>query len=208
MDSERWAERELGGAELGDERRTRRLVKLATAMAERGSTSLPAACEERAALQAGYRFFSNEGVRPEAILGSHVRATVERMGAVPVVLAVQDTTALTYGAHAETSGLGPVARAGQRGMLVHTTLAVTPERVPLGLLEQTVWSRDALPLGKRATRRARVLAEKESRKWCASLAAVGRAKAACPTTELISVGTARPTCTTCSWPSARPGSSC
>jgi Transposase DNA-binding/Transposase Tn5 dimerisation domain len=188
MEQVRWAEREFGEAELGDVRRTRRLVTLATAMAERGSTSLPEVCEERAALQAGYRFFSNEGVRPEAILSSHVRATVERMRETRVVLAVQDTTALTYGEHAETSGLGPVARAGQRGMLVHTTLAVTPERVPLGLLEQTVWSRDAMPLGKRATRRARVLAEKESRKWRAGLAAVGRARAACPTTEIISVG--------------------
>jgi hypothetical protein len=110
------------------------------------------------------------------------------MREAPVVLAVQDTTALTYGEHAETSGLGAVARAGQRGMLVHTTLAVTPERVPLGLLEQTVWARDALPLKKRATRRARGLAEKESRKWLASLAAVGRVKAACPTTTIISVG--------------------
>jgi hypothetical protein len=157
-------------------------------MAERGSTSLPEVCEERAALQGGYRFFSNEGVRPEAILSSHVRATAGRMRAARVVLAVQDTTALTYGEHTETSGLGPVARAGQRGMLVHTTLAVTPERVPLGLLEQTVWSRDAMPLGKGASRRARVLAEKESQKWLTSLAAVGRAKAGCPTTTIISVG--------------------
>src|SRR4029079_1409582 len=117
--------------------------------------SLPELCEDRASLQAGYRFFSNEGVRPEAILGSHVEATVERMAAVPVVLAVQDTTALTYSEHPGTSGLGAIARAGQQGMLVHTTLAMTPERVPLGLLEQTVWTCDAMVLGKRTTRKAR-----------------------------------------------------
>jgi hypothetical protein len=188
MEQERWAEREFGGAELGDTRRTRRLVTLATSMAERGSASLPEVCEGRAALQAGYRFFSNEGVRPAAILGRHVEATVERMAAEPVVLAVQDTTALRYSEHPETSGLGAIARAGQQGILVHTTLALTPERVPLGLLEQTVWTRDAMVLGKRATRKTRAIAEKESQKWLTSLGAAGRAKASCPTTAVVSVG--------------------
>jgi transposase-like protein/transposase Tn5 family protein len=188
MTESRWAEREFGAAELGDVRRTRRLVKLATAMAERGSTSLPEVCEERAELQAGYRFFSNEGVRPASMLRSHAHATIERMATEPVVLAVQDTTALTYSEHAETSGLGAIAKAGQQGVLVHTTLALTPGRMPLGLLEQDVWTRDALVLKKRTTRTTRPITEKESRKWLTSLAATSRAKAHCPSTEIISVG--------------------
>ena len=183
-----WAEREFGRAELGDRRRTRRLVMLATMMAERSSTSLPEMCAEWAGQKAGYRFFSNEGIRPEAILGSHVEATVERMAEAAVVLAVQDTTTLNYSHHPGTIGLGALNTARQRGLVMHTTLTVTPERVSLGLLEQEVWARDPAAVGKRATRKQRPLAEKESQKWLTSLDAVIRAKAGCPTTQIVSVG--------------------
>jgi hypothetical protein len=157
-------------------------------MAERSSTSLPEMCAEWAGQKAGYRFFSNEGIRPESILASHVEATVERMAEVSVVLAVQDTTTLNYSHHPGTIGLGALNTAQQRGLLMHTTLTVTPERVPLGLLEQEVWARDPAAVGKRATRKQRPLAEKESQKWLTSLETVIGAKARCPTTQVVSVG--------------------
>lgn len=182
-----WAEREFGAAELGDRRRTRRLVVLASVMAERTSTSLPAMCAEWSEQKAGYRFFSNEAIRPEAMLGSHVAATIVRMAEVPVVLAVQDTTTLNYSHHPGTIGLGALNTAKQRGLLLHTTLAIT-ERVPLGLLEQEVWAREPATVGKRATRKRRPLSEKESQKWLTSLDAGIRAKAACPATQIVSVG--------------------
>ena len=80
MESSRWAEQEFGSAELGDERRTRRLKQLGTAMAEHASSSLSEVCEDWAEQKAGYRSFSNAGVRPEAILASHRAATKEAHG--------------------------------------------------------------------------------------------------------------------------------
>jgi hypothetical protein len=157
-------------------------------MAERSSTSLPEICADRAGLKAGYRFFANEAIRPEQILGSHVEATVGRMAEAPVVLAIQDTTTLNYSHHPATIGLGALNSTGQRGLLVHTTLTVTPERVALGLLAQEVWARDPETVGKRATRKVRPIREKESQKWLTSLEAVIRAKAGCPTTQIVSVG--------------------
>jgi hypothetical protein len=157
-------------------------------MAERGTTVLPEMSEDRAALQAGYRFFSNEGVLPEAILRGHTQVTVERMAEARVILAVQDTTTLNYSQHPATLGLGAITKPGQQGLLLHTTLAMTPERVPLGLLEQEVWTRPTTPTGKRATRKTRPVEEKESQKWLTSLQAAIRAKALCPRTEIISVG--------------------
>jgi hypothetical protein len=188
MESSRWAEQEFGRAELGDERRTRRLQQLGTAMAEHASSSLPEVCEDWAEQKAGYRFFSNEGVRPEAILASHRAATVERMALEAVVLAIQDTTTLDYSEHRAMIGLGALKSAKQRGMLVHTTLAVTPERVPLGLLDQQVWTRPAATLGKRASRKDRPIAEKESQKWLTSLQAASEAQAHCVATRVVSVG--------------------
>ena len=164
MEEARWAEEEFGAAELGDERRTARLVDLARTFAERPSVSLPEACEDGAQLKAAYRFFANEEIKPAAILASHVEATVTRMAAVAVVLAVQDTTLLDFTGHSATTGLGALNDAKHQGFLVHTTLAFTPERVPLGVVAQEVWTRDAASLGKRATRKTRPITEKESQK--------------------------------------------
>lgn len=188
METARWAEEEFGSAELGDERRTRRLKQLGTAMAEHGSSALSEVCEDWAEQKAGYRFFSNEGVRPESILASHRAATVERMASERVVLAVQDTTTLDYSQHRAVIGLGALKSAKQRGMVVHTTLAVTPDRVPLGLLDQQVWTRSAATFGKRASRKDRAISEKESQKWLTSLQAANEAQAHGVATRVVSIG--------------------
>lgn len=188
MQAADWSREEFGRAELGDVRRTRRLEVLGTAMAERSSTSLTEICADWAEQKAGYRFFSNEAVRPESILASHRAATEERMSSEAVVLAVQDTTTLNYSHHPATIGLGALKRATDRGLVVHTTLAVTPERVPLGIVAQEVWARDPATVGKRARRKTRPIEEKESRKWLTSLEATIAVKATCPTTHLVSVG--------------------
>ncbi len=185
-----WAVEELGAAELGDHRRRARLVELATVLGSRPQASLPQACDDPARLKAAYRFFANEAIAPDAIVASHVQATLARVEAVDVVLAVQDTTQLDWSAHPATTGLGMLSTERQRGLLAHTTLAVTPERVPLGLLAQERWIRPVEEVGKKHTRRARSIDAKESHKWLTSVQAVCAAKAACPQTHFISVGDA------------------
>ena len=73
-------------------------------------------------------------------------------------------------------------------MVVHSTLAITPERLPLGLLAQEVWARDAETYGKQVDHKQRSLQDKESHKWVTSLQAVNAARVMCPTTTFISVG--------------------
>jgi hypothetical protein len=183
-----WAELEFDTAELGDRRLTRRLQELAGRLAAQPTASLPVACVDGAELKAAYRFFANDQGRPEAVLASHVQATVARLAGEAVVLAVQDTTTLDYTGHPATTGLGVLNDLKHQGFLVHTTLAITPERVPLGLLAQEVWTREASELGKAAQRRQRPITEKESQKWLTSLDAVKAAQAHCPSTRFISVG--------------------
>jgi len=185
---ESWAVTEFAGAELGDARRTQRVMTLATALAQHPDAGLPEACGSRADLKAAYRVFANEAIEPAELLASHVAATLERAVRVPVVLAVQDTTELDWTAHPATTGLGPIGHPRHQGLLVHSTLAVTPERVPLGLVAQGVWARDPEAVGQRVTRRQRPIGEKESRKWVDSLAAVNEARHECPQTQWVSVG--------------------
>ncbi|NNJ10657.1 IS4 family transposase [Chloroflexales bacterium ZM16-3] len=133
--------------------------------------------------------FDNDDIRAEAILSSHVAATQRRMQAVPVVLAVQDTSVLDWTTYPATTGLGPVARASSRhqGVPAHTTLAISPDRVPLGLLQQQVWARDpAAP--RQQDHKTRPVTEKESQTWLTSLEAVITARTVCPDTHFISVG--------------------
>src|SRR3712207_410879 len=122
---------------------------------------------------------------------SHVQATTARLRQVPLVLAVQDTTYLDWTDHPATTGLGPLVSVHQQGLLAHTTLAITPERVPLGLLAQQVWARDPATFAQQPNHKQRRIDEKESQKWLTSLAAVAELRAACPSTQVVSVGDAR-----------------
>lgn len=187
-DDTSWVVTEFVQAELGDIRRTERLIEIATVLAHRPSTSFPEAfAGSRAGLKATYRFFNAEAISSQDILDSHVQATLTRIESQPVVLAVQDTSELDFTSHPATEGIGPLSNPNCSGLLVHTTLALTPERVPLGLLAQTAWARKPGEVGKRHTRKQRPIEDKESRKWLSSLEAVIEAAGVCPSTHLISV---------------------
>jgi hypothetical protein len=74
------------------------------------------------------------------ILAPHWARTQERMRAHAVVLCIQDTTELDFNGQ-EIAGLGPLNYEARRGMYLHPTYAVTPEREPLGMLD--AWMRAA-----------------------------------------------------------------
>jgi hypothetical protein len=187
---EDWAMTEFGDAVLGDARRTARLVHLASVLGAQPPASLPTATADPATLKAAYRFFANDAVDPADILASHTQATLTRVRQVPLILAVQDTTYLDWTHHPATTGLGPLVQASHHGLLAHTTLAITPERVPLGLLAQRVWARDPATFAQRGDYKQRPITDKESHKWLSSLAALAELRGACPTTHLVSVGDA------------------
>ena len=82
-----------------------------------------------------------------------------------LALAINDTSFMDWTHHPATEGLGPLATARQQGLVVHSTLTSTPERVALGLLAQQVWARDPATYGHQPDHHARPIQEKESRKW-------------------------------------------
>jgi hypothetical protein len=129
----------------------------------------------------------NEAITPSAILESHREATLKRVGAERVVLCPQDTTYVDYTHHPNTAGLGVMQDQAHHGLLVHTTLAITPARVPLGVIDQQIWTRDAATVGKRHARRAKSTDAKESQKWLTSLRAVADLQRRCPTVQWVSV---------------------
>ena len=183
-----WAVHEFADAELGDVRRTKRLVALAHVLAQHPTAALPEACGDGAMLKAAYRFFSNDDIAPQDVLSSHIESTYSRLDKVPLVLAVQDTTEVDWTGHPATTGLGPLGHTACQGLHVHSTLAFTPERVPLGLLAQHVWARDPDDVGKRKRRKQLPMSQKESQQWLTSLEAVFNARDWCAPTRCVSVG--------------------
>lgn len=70
-----WAEQQFGACELGDRRRTRRLVKFAAQAAEKPDASTPRQTEVWADLKAAYRLFDRAEATFEAITAPHQALT-------------------------------------------------------------------------------------------------------------------------------------
>jgi hypothetical protein len=169
-----WGGQELRYAHLGDQRLKARAMSLVNALVATAGAPLPAVLATPTALQAAYRFFAHDAVTDTALLTAHRERTLDRIRPLDRILLIQDTTELDYTTHPATTGLGSLACARCRGLLVHSTLAATPDGLPLGLLDQQVWTRDPADTGKASQRRTRPQDDKESQRWLDALAASHR----------------------------------
>lgn len=149
--------------QLGDERRAKRARLIAERLAENPESSLPAAMGDRAAIEGLYRHLADDDVTLEALLAPHVERTVRRIAALETVYAVADTTEFVFSGESEREGLGTVNGKDQ-GFLAHLTLAVAPDRTPLGVLGVEVWNRPAVK-GKRDLWSRRNDSGRESLRW-------------------------------------------
>lgn len=107
---------------------------------------------------------------PEQIIKSHREAVIKRGEECKSVLVVQDTTEVSYTSHRKVKGLGFINQSKQRGIKLHSCLAVSREGEPLGLLHQEGWSRKQRK-GKKEQRKKLPIAQKESYRWLTTLSA-------------------------------------
>ena len=175
---ESWAEIEFEGIDLGDPRLNERLVKLTDSLSASPESSINHACPNWAETKGAYRFFKNEGVDKKEILTSHAQKTAKRAERHPIVLAIQDTCFFNYTSHRKTTGLGPIFTKKERsgrtlssvGIIMHTSFAVTTEGLPLGILDQTLFTREPNVEGKeKKHRRDIAIEDKESMRWLNAL---------------------------------------
>jgi hypothetical protein len=160
-----WAAEAIGAPQLGDPRRAARWARLVTALAARPASAVSEACGNWGGTKAAYRFWDNDAVAPAALVGGVGAATARRAAGEPVVLLLQDTTQIAHATRTPAAGLGPLSGTARPGFLLHSTLAATPDGVPLGLLDQQYWVRPAQAKGRKARRRNTPIEEKESAKW-------------------------------------------
>ena len=177
-----WIDRELVGCQFKDARLFQRFRKLLGQIASAVGQTIPFVCQDWANTKAAYRFFSNERVDEESILSGHFEATRDRAAkADEQVLVLHDTTEFTYkrenprligSTRTCPTGRNKGGRPGLYtvcGILMHSSLIVTTEGLPLGLAAIKFWTRkkfkgcDAL---KKKINPTRVpIEKKESIRW-------------------------------------------
>ena len=178
-----WLEREVAGCQFHDVRHSKRFVTPLTQLSEQIGGSIPFACQDWAATKAAYRFLSNGRVDEEKILAGHFLCTRERLAATNAspVLVLHDTTEFSYHRDDPDSvGIlqrlaSPYAKDGGPGhhitcgILMHSSLVVTTDGLPLGLAAIKFWSRDKFHGAnalKRSINPTRVpIEQKESYRW-------------------------------------------
>jgi len=171
-----WAEAEFSGVDLGDSRRQKRLVKVATRLAQNPQGALHGALSNWAELKAAYRLLEREEVTYEAVSQSHKEQTCRDCAEAGEYLLVEDTTELDFASHYATEGLGRIGNDSHQGLLLHSTLALRverwnadtqPEVTVLGLFGQKCWARQEEVHHGHETRRQRLQRPRESQRWAA-----------------------------------------
>lgn len=184
--TETWIDRELVGSEFRDVRLNKRFRKLFEQLSEGTGESIPLVCQDWANTKAAYRFLSNPRVSEGDILAGHFQSTRDRFAATDdTVLILHDTTEFNY--HREDiQSVGIVKRTPLRnrfdqspqhyvvrGILMHSSLAVTMEGLPLGLAAMKFWTRKKFKgcnaLKKKINPTRVPIEKKESIRWLENL---------------------------------------
>jgi len=175
-----WTQTEFVDLDLGDVRLNKRARTLMQRLSSKPTVGIPQACQSWGETIAAYRFFDNDEIQWEAILEPHWRQTEQRMAAEPIVLCLQDTTELDFNAR-QATGLGPLSYEAQRGMYLHPTYAITPGRLPLGVLDAWMWAR--APKDAQGHRGG----IKESQRWIEGYERIAERALSLPQTRLVYV---------------------
>jgi hypothetical protein len=161
-------ESEIEGIELGDKRLNKRSEQMLKKIAENSDKSLRGAFDGWGESKAAYRFFDNIKVEPQKIIAPHIEKTKQRFGISNVILCVQDTTIIDYSSRKKPiEGLGKIRYENDQGLLLHPTIAFTPENVCLGTICYKTWVRKEL-LGKEKRKIKKPIEERESIRWIES----------------------------------------
>jgi hypothetical protein len=188
----KWVEAEFGNVDLGHKDTVSRLVRIATAKAQHPSAPYTECfAGNRHELKAYYRFIGNEreAISPQGILRGHRERTVGRMKNHKRVLVIQDTTDLDFSERLHCNGLGDIGKnqtgAVSQGLKMHSSLAVSEEGLPLGVLDTQIYA-SHFDDAKKAQNRP--IEEKESYRWLRTIDDLNDLAEYLPATELIGIG--------------------
>ena len=177
---ETFGSRNFGALDLGDRRRTERLVGAVDVMCRHPGGTLPNKLNRPADLRAFYRLMRRPEVTHEVLLRGHAdytRAAIAALGS-GVVLILHDATELDYTAKTTVAEqLSQIGQGTHRGYICHNSLAVRADTgAVLGLTSQLLHQRADVPKGE-TVKDKRQRQNRESRLWVRGAQASGPAPA-------------------------------
>lgn len=195
IDGENWAENEFGGSPLGDQRLSNRLVEIGHNQAMNPSCSYSGAVEGNwPKVKAYYRLIDkpdDSAVTMANILLPHREQTIRRMKAEGTVLCIQDGSDLDFNSLDQCKGLGVIGSnqtgAKSHGLHMHSTIVVTTEGLPLGILRSELTAPKLKSKDDNRPASTIPIEEKKTFFWVEGVRDCQELKALMPHTSIINV---------------------
>jgi transposase-like protein/transposase Tn5 family protein/DDE family transposase len=169
-----WAQFHFGKSDLGDVRRTKRLVKVAANMANDPAGSIPQQSDTWADAKAVYRLWDEEDVTFEAVSECHWN--LRHQCGPGTFLIISDTTEFDFGKHRRIDGVGPTGNGSGRGLFLHSGLMLDAKtKNLLCLAGAELLCRKPKRTGEKAS--ARLKRKRESERWGDLIDRIGPAPA-------------------------------
>jgi len=171
------AKEDWSDVDLGDKRLRDRAVKIGAEFLRNPFASLPKMLKEFKDVKAFYRFMDSNKVTHERLVSPHIDKSRTRMHDSAIMLAVQDSTTLTFKRNYDIEGLYDVGNIP--GIVVHNAISVIPHPnhgIIDGLLHQIIH--------KRKPKKSRTEEDSEIELWTESIECIGKPK---PKTTIIDV---------------------
>jgi hypothetical protein len=187
-----WIEEEFANVSFGDARLDKRL-KVCVAEAECFGESPPERSKSKSSLKATYRFASNQKVGMDQILREHNESSIARCVGKRRVYLAQDTTEFDLTKpNQQVHGAGTLGTNSRFGFFFHPLYAIDQDGLPLGVVDQVVWTRDPASLEfsskeREAFRRRACYEEKESSRWLEMLQSGEQIARTMPETQFVMV---------------------
>ena len=123
-----WANNNFIGIKFDDIRRGKRLVKIATKMAENPGKSIPQLFSKFYDVKATYNFFKHPEATPDQVQKQHRKVVLNELYKDGEFLLIEDTCTMSFCGREKIAGLNPIGKSnepgGAQGFLLHSVLAV------------------------------------------------------------------------------------
>jgi hypothetical protein len=180
-----WVNDEVKTVHLGDTRLDTRMKRILLDLGDKPAQSIPQAMGGWAETMAAYRFFANDKVTYEHVLQPHYDATLERIKQQKVVLLPQDTTDFIRVINKGSNGIGTLKHTEKEEIFFHPTIAITPEKIPLGTVAFDLWKRPEQSVRK--DHQDKPIEEKESYLWIEGYQNACDIQAQAPDTLIVNI---------------------
>lgn len=154
-----------------DARRNKRFKSIVERLQAAPSGNLTKVFVDAKDLKGAYRFFQNDKTPFTAMLEAHQRRVSERCTSQNVILAIQDSTTVHLPGAAKAKGINKIGglKRNHPGLNVHSTLLLTPSRIPMGVADLQIYERELISPDSREQHYKLPAEEKETGRWLKSI---------------------------------------